>query len=481
MNIGFVFSLQNVLSSEKPLQYQEEMNFGISYISSFLKKQGHQTSLLVLVRETKMQRVQDYIKKFKPDVLCFTSVASEFPFISAWAVKIKKDFPGIFLLGGGCHISLNPEEGIKVPFDAICVGEGEYPVMEAVKQLSEGRRPSGIKNLWIRADGRIERNPTRPFLNNLDELPFPDRDMWKQWLADHNSRPAILLGRGCQFQCTYCSNHALSRLASGDYVRYRSAENIITELEEITHANQDIKEVYFEVETITINMKWALDLCAKLAKFNSQRKSPLSFGVNLRVTPNANFEPLFGAMQKSNFRFVNIGLESGSERVRRDILKRHYSNKDIINSAKLARQYGLQVHFLNMIGFPGETEDDFKQTIECNRICQPDLWASHSIFFPYPGTEIYESCRSKGLLSNNIDVEMERSKAVLDLKEFPRNRIQHYFAWFDYYVYRGHRPLAKLLIRVFIAKLQSSYRLMRIYRKVTGFGFIKKVKEALKK
>ncbi len=481
MNVAFVFSSQNVFSPEKPLQYQEEMNFGISYISAFIKKHGHQTRLFIVTKDTKMKTFQEFVDSFQPEVICFSSVTSEFPFIVRWIRDIKGSYPHIYCVGGGCHITLNPHDGLETSLDALCIGEGEWPILELVEQLDQGRIPQGISNLWIKRDGQVEKNRIRPFLENIDDLPFPDREMWHPWTLDLDSRPAVLLGRGCPFQCTYCSNHALKKLASGTYVRCRSAENIIAELKEITSRQPSAREVYFEVETFNVNLPWAIGLCERLAEFNRKRDIPLEFGVNIRVTPNTDFASLFAAMKKSRFSFINIGVESGSERIRRDIMKRRYSNDDIMKTVALAREHGLKVHFLNMIGLPTETEEDIRQTIAVNRACQPDMWPSHSIFFPYPGTEIHRMCREMNLLPPQMDVERERSRAVLNLDGLSKSRIMHYFVWFDYYVYKGHRPLWKLLARVFVARLHCSYRLMRIYRGLTERGVLKKLKEFLKK
>lgn len=479
MKAAFFFSLQNVLYKRKPLQYNEEAAFGISYISALLKKNNHFTRLFVLTRETTQSQVSAFLREFNPGLICFTAVASEFPFVCRFAGQIKEQFPKIFLLGGGCHISLNPQDAISKAFDAICIGEGEYPTLELAEQLSRGDAPSGIKNLWIKSEGRIEKNPTRPFIENLDELPFADRQMWTEWVHEASSRHVILLGRGCPFQCTYCSNHALGKLSAGRYVRLRSAENILQELDDVSRLNPLSEEVYFEIETFGINMPWAIGLCAKLEAYNSKRKKPLVFGVNLRVVPNLDMGPLFKSMQKSNFRFVNIGLESGCERIRRDVMKRHYSNEDFLNTVNLARQHGLRVHVLNMLGLPTETEDDFRETILLNRIAQPDMWPSHSVFFPYQGTEIHQLCKEERLMPSGLDTERERSRPVLELPGFPKRKIQHYFVWFDYYVYKGHRPFFKLLARAFVARLHSSYRLMRLYRAATNNRVLRKLKHSL--
>jgi radical SAM superfamily enzyme YgiQ (UPF0313 family) len=125
--------------------------------------------------------------------------------------------------------------------------------------------------------------------------------------------------------------------------------------------------------------------------------------------------------------------------VRKEILKRYYSNEDIIRTEKLPRRYGLNVFMYAMVGIVGETLDDFKETIDCCRECQPD-YISLSIFFPYPGTALYQVCKEKGLLDGKIDLRNERRRAILDLPGFSKRQIQKQFNWFYYHVYKGYRP-----------------------------------------
>ena len=473
MNILFVYSLNNAYPPLKPLPTMEYLQFGISYISSFLKSRGHNTKLVVLSRFSGRKNkiiIDTYLRSFRPEVICFTAVATEYDFISNIAKYIKKQYPDIFLLIGGTHVSLNPEHVLDGGFDALCVGEGENPALELVTQLEGGLKPSRIPNLWIKNGLETEKNPPRHFLENLDNLPFPDREMWKEWIAnaDSDQRCAILLGRGCPFQCAYCCNHVLRKLAPGNYVRLRSTGNIIDELRDIVLKFPEKNQIYFEIETIGINKQWAIELCSKLAAFNDMVRRSLSYSVNLRITPAADYNDLFHVFKKSNFKFINIGLESGSERVRREILRREYSNQDIINAVDRARKNGLQVNFFNLIGIPGETISDFKETVKINRLCQPDRQGNY-IFFPYPGTDLYAVCKTRGLLKHPINSHkiIERVNAVLDLPGFSRKQIQKSYIWFDYYVYRGYKPLGRLLTTVLKNILESNYYLNKyIYQKI---------------
>ena len=147
MNILFIYSRQDYYSTDKPIQNQEQIQFGISYISSLLKQYGHNTKLFVITKKTKKYKLEKFLKDFLPSLICFTAVYSEYRFIAEIAEYIKNRFPEIFLLIGGAHPSLNPVECIKDSFDALCIGEGEYPTLELVEQLQNGQEPSMISNL----------------------------------------------------------------------------------------------------------------------------------------------------------------------------------------------------------------------------------------------------------------------------------------------------------------------------------------------
>jgi radical SAM superfamily enzyme YgiQ (UPF0313 family) len=407
-------------------------------------------------------------------------VATEYNFIEEAAKYVKNSYPDIYLLIGGPHASLNPQEVLSGYFDALCVGEGENPTIELVTQLETGTVPSHIPNLWIKHGLEIERNPSRPFMQDLDSLPYPDREMWLKWIKDESAvKNSVMISRGCPFACTYCCNHALKKLAPGHYVRFRTVGNIIDEIKQIIARFPATKEIFLETETIGLNTEWAIELCARLEDLNATLRQPLSFGSNIRITPGTNQKELFAAFKESNFHFINIGVESGSERVRREILKRNYSNEDIINAASLARKYGLKIAFFNMLGLPSETAADFEETVKINRKCLPDRHYT-SIFFPYPGTELYSLCAHLGLLKKKFDTTMERKKAVLDFPDFHKKQIQKSYIWFDYLVYKGLKPRYKIFASVLRAKFASINYLNFLYRKLTNLNLFRSAKEALK-
>ncbi|KKL72038.1 hypothetical protein LCGC14_2088900, partial [marine sediment metagenome] len=242
------------------------------------------------------------------------------------------------------------------------------------------------------------------------------------------------------------------------------------ELRNLIKKYQNIKEVYFEVETIGANLEFGINLCSELEKFNNKLQRKISFGINLRIIPKRNFEPLFLSMKKANFEFVNIGIESGSKRIRKDILKRDYSNNDIIKNIRLAKLYGLKINTYNLIGLPEETLEDIKKTIDINRKCLPNI-LQLSIFFPYPGTDLYDICKKKGLLKNQQDVQIERSRVSLNLEYLSKKQVRKQYIWFNFNTYRGYRPLPILLFKLIIKKLNYNLYINRLLRRILAYKF----------
>lgn len=479
MRIAFIYPITARFSKSRPKIAPLNVHIGISYISSILKNNGHSTSLFILTSDNR-DAVEMALDEFAPQLVCFTSVSTTYYLVKDFARKYKNGHPDIFLLAGGCHVSLNPEEAIADSFDAICIGEGELPAVELASQMERGIVPSNIRNLWIKRGNDVEKNPSRPFIENLDDLPFPDRQMWRKLILNPATTSFVLLGRGCPFRCTYCCNEKLAHLAEGRYHRFRSPNNILEEIKDCIKEQPDIKEIYFETETIGTDMTYVKQLCSSLEQFNREREHPLSFSVNLRVTPHMDHQSLLQALYQANFKGIHIGLESGSNRVRREILNRIYSNDDIMQAVTFAKKFGLRVHLYILLGLPGETLQDFQQTIDITRICKPDSYQL-GIFYPYPGTTLYRICNERNLLSKRFNTPgvHEREEPVLDLPDFPRNQVIHSYIWFEYNAFKGIKPLYRILVKVFLRMASTSPVSRRFINLLAGIPLIVYLKNKL--
>lgn len=208
------------------------------------------------------------IRQFKPDIIGFTSTTMDFDFCVRVANEIKNNFD-IPIVFGGVHPTTAPEETInKKPVDMVCIGEGERALTELLDKIQKGETVENIKNFWFKKQGKIIKNHVRPLIENLDVLSC-DRELfdYKKYLKARGYIVDISAGRGCPYRCTYCINHVLQRLyeGRGKYVRLRSVENIIQEIQEL-QKKYCIEGIAFPDDTFTYNKRWLKDFCNEYAK-----------------------------------------------------------------------------------------------------------------------------------------------------------------------------------------------------------------------
>jgi radical SAM superfamily enzyme YgiQ (UPF0313 family) len=267
-------------------------------------------------------------------------------------------------------------------------------MLDWVSALQEGKDVTHIPNLWLRQGENLVKNPLRPLIANLDELPFADRELFgfDQILGKNDGWVDMMAGRGCPYGCSYCCNPILRERFSGlgKYVRFRSVENVLSEIRLLT-SHYVVKTLNFQDDVFTLDRDWTLQFCQAYRKQFS-----FPFWINTRVE-RVNDEEMVAALAHAGCRGVRIGIESGNEKLRAEILKRRMSNDEIRQAFALANKHGLNVYTCNMLGVPGETAAMIEETIALNRELEPaDL--QFSVFYPYPMTELYDLCAREGYL-----------------------------------------------------------------------------------
>lgn len=453
MKILFIYTDINVRGGA--LSYQ----FGIGMLSAMLRKHGHDTRLHYMYGDYDLVPLKALLASYAPNVVAFSAVSPQYRYVK----KVLDDLTPwkAFTILGGIHPTLAPRciEEIK-GLNAVCVGEGEYPLLELVEALKAGKPVDAISNLRVRrADGTIAINPTRPFTENLDELPFPDREIFDyQPIIDSDFNTALFMfSRGCPYDCTFCSNHAIKAQQTGKYVRFRSVDNCLSEIREVT-SRYKVKLLYFNDDCFTAKRDWFLEFCEKYPK-------EFSFPFDINARPETLTDEACQLLRKAGCRRVSIGIENGDEEFREKVLNRKQKNDRIAEAFESCRKAGLKTKSFNIVGFPYETPAVFQQTVNLNARINPDS-VIIGIFEPYPGTKLYEICVKEKFIdpSRQDEAFVGRTDTVLEMPQFPRAEILRCFRRFGYDVYKSHSLLKAVMYRVYYS--QHGELIVRILRPI---------------
>jgi len=395
---------------------------GIGSLSAVLRAEGHETSLVYLQEELDSDEFVAQVREHEPDLLAFSATTHQYPFVRRYAEAVGEALTALPRLVGGTHATLVPDEVAATgAFDIVCVGEGEYPLRDLCERLGAGKDYGDVRNLWIVRDGDVTRNMLRPLIADLDELPYVDREVFgfREMLSANDGWVDIMAGRGCPYSCSYCCNPGLKARyrGLGRYVRQRSVEHVMGELREL-HRCYAVKTINFQDDTFTLDKDWTIDFCDA---YGEAFRTP--FWVNTRPERLLDAD-IVRALSRAGCAGVRIGVENGDESLRRAVLKRTMSNEDIVRAFHLARRHGLKTYTCNMIGVPGETPETVAATIDLNRQLAPD-GLQFSVFYPYPMTELYDTCVAQGLIRPGVEVTgYYGEESVLDLPTISRDELK---------------------------------------------------------
>ncbi|UCG03430.1 MAG: radical SAM protein [Candidatus Heimdallarchaeota archaeon] len=339
------------------------------------------------------REVYDTLNYYQPDIVGMT-VFTPLYGSARKITSLCKDFNNkCIVIWGGPHPTLLAEEVMQKEkgVDFVVRGEGEVTFRELVRHLTRGKQAfHEIDGLSYRAKGEIKHNKTRDLIQDLDELPFPRRDLLLNDISDNRIFNNIMGSRGCPYNCAYCSSTQFWNRR----VRFRSVTNIIGEMK---HLKRDfhVTELEFWDDSFTLNREWTTELCNNMIS----QKLNLSWWCNTR--PDLIDEEKLKIMKKAGCTAINIGIETGSEKTL-SYLNRNLSLEDISNSSKLLRKMHIDWYAYFMLGFPYETVEDIEHT----RGLMRSLSASHitlSIFNPYPKTRLFEISRKLGFIPDDFN------------------------------------------------------------------------------
>lgn len=383
-------------------------NFGVKYIHACLLKQGHESAILFIPRHDPRAKkpFHAFIDSYRPDVIGCGFMSYEAPFASCLGAWVREGFPRIPFLAGGIHPTVAPEECLGYA-NLVALGESEETVLEIASRIDGGGSLNDIRNLVMKDGKTITRNALRPLIEDLDKLPFPGHfpphsyvyhgrtilpmnlHLFRKYTRYDGKAYNIISSRGCPFSCSYCCNSFLSRLYDTRHIRTRSPQNVIAELRCET-------EKFPELILINIHDDCFLAHSREWHQaFVKDYKRWIGRPFIVRSTPLHLTEEKIQLLKEAGLAWVTMGLQSGSERINREVYCRGVSNEKFLDATHLAKKYGVSGYYDVILDNPFEEEQDVVDTVQVlGKIPKPFQLQLFTLTF-YRGTDLYRMMKKK--------------------------------------------------------------------------------------
>ncbi len=382
------------------------VSHGIASLSAVLKRAGHETSLIHVCEHLwplpSNREVVEQILAYRPGIIGFSVMSQQYEWTCAVARDIRSAGITTPICIGGVHCTMVPEAVTESGlFDYVAVGEAEYPFLELVNRLERGEDTSTVPNMRIyRPGGQSVRNCVEAF-PDLSTLPDMDWDLFdmerilqvkKGWLS-------LLTSRGCPYKCTYCFNKEIvdQYLEDGgvknakEYLRHYPVERVLDEIRLLKEKHAGVNTIIFDDDLFTLNKAYVLEFC------EAYKRSGLGIPFVVNAHVQVFNDEIACALKEAGCMIVKYGLESGSDKIRREVLWRYMTNETIERAFAAAHKYDLHTSAFIMFGLPREGKEQVLETLElCARVKMGRFrWA---LFFPFPGTAGYTIAKDLDLI-----------------------------------------------------------------------------------
>ena len=376
------------------------LHYGLASLIGTLKQEGHQVLLNHLKTEEHFYTAQEVIKIESPDILALSITSNQLKYVRKFL-----DITGLpvkLIIAGGVHCTLVKEAIFDElrQVDAICIGEGELPLKELCYRISNNLDYFSTPGFYFRTDAGIVKNPVPP-VQNIDDLPLPDYSLfdYKNLISGYGKIFMMMLGRGCPYKCYYCCNDTLKQIYQDKqkYVRLPSVQHAVKVIKNNLSLYPDTRKIYICDETFTWNKKW-------LTEFSDAYKEQVGLPFVCHARVETIDERVVESLKKAGCESIYIGVESGSEWLRENVLNRKHSNTQIKRAFSLIKKQNIATRVFYMVGLPFETKEMIKSTVSLNYELQPNF-GQCSFFYPFPGTPIYKICEENDLLKDADELE----------------------------------------------------------------------------
>ena len=363
---------------------------GIGYLAAVLEKNGVDVNVIdCQALKLTLSEVENELRKRQPDVVGLTSTTLTYKSALKIIKVAKKVLPNCLTVIGGSHVTFWDENALlECPsLDVVVRKEGENTLLEIVQRLEAGKSFHDVVGTTLRKDGNVIKNPDRPYIENLDELPYPAVHLFplEQFNKYGNIIFPVMTSRGCVFWCDFCTAVRMF----GKRYRMRSPKKVVDELEYL-HKKYGEKQYTFYDDAFTVNQKRTEEICNEIMK----RGLKIKWDCETRVDMVS--KDLLLKMRAAGCIAVWYGVEAGSQKVR-DAMGKGISTQQTLNAFKWTRDAGLIAVASIILGFPGETKETAMESVKLLRKINPDEIGIY-IATPYPGTPMYDRVIKMGWL-----------------------------------------------------------------------------------
>ncbi len=395
---------------------------GLMYIAAVLEKADYKTEILdAFMSDGKFlkngetinvgmpfEHIKQEIYSRKPDIV---GVAGPFTCQIENSVKIsnlaKQVDQSILTVVGGPHVTTVPKDFLEEAknVDVAVTGEGEYAMLDLAQHFEGKKQLNEILGVAYRKDGEVKVNSPRPFIENLDELPYPAYDLvdMEQYLSPkkigyrsfRNRAISMITSRGCPFNCCFCSVH----LHMGKQFRAHSASYVLNHIQFVVE-KFNVKNIFFEDDNLTFDLARFEAICNGLI----EKKIKIGWETPNGVRADCLNLSLLEKMKKSGCQSVFFGVESGDQQILNDVICKSLDLNRVVEVAKICKDIDLKTGAFYIIGFPGEKKENMQKTVDFALKLKRDFDVGMHLFIATPsyGTRLYDECKAEGYIQEDL-------------------------------------------------------------------------------
>ncbi len=405
MNILFIhppqFNLANMPGPEMVFKSSYYSPIGVLYIATYTQAKTEH-NVRVFDYEHGYEKYDDIVpllEEFKPDIVGITGYTFVFYDTLQVCKTVKKVLPNTPIIMGGPHVEAYPEDTFVHPeVDILVKGEGEETFIDLLNHYENGKVLEDIQGIYFRnAKSAVQYTGERPKIKNLDEVPFPNRDLLEAnpYYTVFNpimKEASVISSRGCPYKCNFCNTFEKR-------YRYRSASNVVAEMKMLQDAGYDY--IHFYEDTFNLFEKKVRDFCLEYLK------QGLTIEWAFRGRVDVMSEELADLLKRTNCRRAYYGVESGSDEILKTIGKK-INIAQVERAFELTKNAGIEILGYFMIGFPDETPAMIEHTIRTAIKLDP-TYMQVLITTPLPGTVLYKNAVDEGAIPGDYFKEYVRS------------------------------------------------------------------------